>query len=132
MPHRTSLAHSRERHVIAKLFIDLTNEMRKSLVSEKIPKRDTSVGTLLQVGAAIVVGHAEGRPMTVTKIAHYVDLPRSTVQRKLEQLLALGIIVRRGNAYFISQSRASDVSPDYVKRSVRIITEAAKRLAREV
>ncbi|WP_130214492.1 helix-turn-helix domain-containing protein [Bradyrhizobium genosp. SA-3] len=103
-----------------------------SLFGDQTVRRDTGIGTLLMVGAAVVVGHAEARPMNATKISLYVNLPRSTVQRKLDQLQQLGVIVRRGNAYCLSPSRAGNIPPEYVKRSARIITEAAKRLTREV
>ena len=39
---------------------------------------------------AIIVGQAEGRPMTPGKLADYIGMPRSTVIRRL------GVLTRRG------------------------------------
>ncbi|UFW91001.1 hypothetical protein BjapCC829_21660 [Bradyrhizobium barranii] len=57
------------------------------------------------VGFCVFIGHAEGRPMNATKIAHYLDMPRTTVLRKLKELLAAKVIVQRGNFYLIAVGR---------------------------
>lgn len=45
------------------------------------------------------IGSLERKPMQASKIALYADLPRTTVIRKLAQLIARGYVVRRGEAY---------------------------------
>src|SRR5215469_8560244 len=99
MPHRTT-NHGRERLTIAKTFVSLGTEMRLTLhPTENIS--DASVGTLLLVGAAVLIGHLEGRPMTASKLAHFVSLPRTTVLRRVDDLIELGHVVKRGQHYCI-------------------------------
>jgi hypothetical protein len=72
------LKHRDERRAVAQLFIELTRAMRRS-----INETGNVDGGLLLVAAAVMVGHAEDRPMTAAKIAHYVELPRTTVLRRM-------------------------------------------------
>jgi DNA-binding IclR family transcriptional regulator len=90
---------------------------------------DATAGTLLLVSAAVLVGQVEGRPMNVSKLAHYVRLPRTTVLRKLELLIELGLVVRRGQNYCLSDERAKTISLEYLKRAKKIIRDAAHELA---
>jgi len=83
--------------------------------------------SLLLIGSAIMVGHAENRPMNATKIAHYVGLPRSTVIRKLNEFLIAGVIDRHGNVYLLSEERAQNQTK-YVTEAMRIFRAAEKSL----
>ena len=65
---------------VGKAYIALTRVMVDSVFGKKPADH-----SLLLIGSAIMVGHAEDRPMNATKISHYVGLPRSTVIRKLNQ-----------------------------------------------
>lgn len=38
------------------------------------------------ISAAVVIGQAEGRPMTATDISHFLGYPRPTVIRKLRRI----------------------------------------------
>jgi hypothetical protein len=40
------------------------------------------------------------------QFAHYVGLPRSTVIRKLNEFVGVGVIARYGNAHLLSEERA--------------------------
>jgi DNA-binding IclR family transcriptional regulator len=93
-------------------------------------RQDASgIGTLLLVACAVVVGHAERRPMNATKISLYVDLPRTTVLRKLEQLIEHGVVVKHGLNYCIAPERAARSSPNYIQRQTRILKSALLELA---
>src|SRR5215472_15146182 len=119
MPHR-NIAKAQQRHIIAKTFVSLGTEMRSSLLPEQ-DVTDATAGTLMLVSAAVLVGQVEGRLMNVTKLAHYVRLPRTTVLRKLELLTELGLVVRQGQNWRLSDKRAKCISPDYLKRATKII-----------
>jgi DNA-binding IclR family transcriptional regulator len=83
--------------------------------------------SLLLIGSAIMVGHAENRPMNATNISHYVGLPRSTVMRKLKEFLRTGVIARHGNVYLLSEERARNQTR-YVPEAMRIFGAAEKSL----
>lgn len=41
---------------------------------------------------AVMIGHAEGRPMTAAKLAEYVGMARPTAIRRLQELMAVGVV----------------------------------------
>jgi len=49
-------------------------------------------GSDLIVGMAIIIGHADGKPMTATDISNYIGMPRTTVLRRLNLLIANNIV----------------------------------------
>ncbi|MET4238559.1 hypothetical protein [Bradyrhizobium sp. RT10b] len=74
------------------------------------------------VSFCVFIGHAEGRPMNATKIALYLNMPRTTVLRKLKELLAAKIVVQRGNFYLMAVSRQKPPA------SIDKLTALAKKL----
>jgi hypothetical protein len=114
--------HRLERLALAKAYIALTGVMVDSVFGNKPANY-----SLLLIGSAIMVGHAENRPMNATKIANYVGLPRSTVIRKLNEFLRVGAIARQGNVYLLSEERAHNQTK-YVAQAMRIFRAAEKSL----
>ena len=105
MPEAYSIMHRLERLALAKAYIALTHVMVDFVFGEKPADH-----SLLLIGSAIMVGHAENKPMSATKITQYIGLPRSTVIRKLNQFLRDGVIARHGNVYLLSKERALNQS----------------------
>jgi predicted transcriptional regulator len=114
--------HRLERLALAKAYIALTRVMVNSVFGEKPADH-----SLLLIGSAIMVGHAENKPMSATKIAQYIGLPRSTVIRKLNQFLKAGVIARHGNVYLLSKQRAQNQTK-YVTEAMHIFRTAEKGL----
>jgi predicted transcriptional regulator len=122
MPETYSIKHRLERLALAKAYIALTRVMVDSVFGKKPADH-----SLLLIGSAIMVGHAEDKPMSATKIAQYIGLPRSTVIRKLNQFLKAGVIARHGNVYLLSIERAHNQTK-YVTEAMRIFRIAEKDL----
>lgn len=116
------IMHRSERLALAKAYIELTRVMVESVFGKKPADH-----SLLLIGSAIMVGHAENRPMNATKISHYVGLPRSTVIRKLNEFVRTGVVVRHGNVYLLSEERAHNRTK-YVTKAMRIFSTAEKSL----
>jgi predicted transcriptional regulator len=114
--------HRFERLALAKAYIELTRVMVDSVFG-----KDPADHSLLLIGSAIMVGHAENKPMNATKISHYVGLPRSTVIRKLNEFTRIGVVVRHGNFYLLSEERARNRTK-YVTEAMRIFNAAEKSL----
>ena len=60
-------------------------------------------GTRLEtffIGLCVAIGDIDGRPFSVAKIAAYMQVPRTTVIRRLNQLHRWGLIDRRGRHYY--------------------------------
>ena len=116
------ILHRLERLALAKAYIALTRVMVDSVFGEKAADH-----SLLLIGTAIMIGHAENRPLNATKIAHYIGMPRSTVIRKLNEFLRAGVIARQGNVYLLSEERAHNQTK-YVTEAMRIFRTAEKSL----
>jgi CRP-like cAMP-binding protein len=116
------ILHRLERLALAKAYISLNRIMSDSVFGEEPADQ-----SLLLIGCAIMVGHAENKPMNATKIAHYIAMPRSTVVRKLNEFLRAGVIARHGNLYLLSKERA-DNQTKYITEAMRIFRTAEKNL----
>jgi predicted transcriptional regulator len=81
--------------------------------------------------AAVVIGQAESRPMTAHKIAQYVGAPRTTVIRRLDNLVALGAIVRRGTRYYMTTERLHVIASN-VENTARVVIDAGAKLSKMV
>jgi predicted transcriptional regulator len=122
MPETYAIKHRLERLALARAYVSLTRVMADSVFGKKPADH-----SLLLIGSAIMVGHAENKPMSATKIAQYVGLPRSTVIRKLNQSLKAGVIARHGNVYLMSEQRAQNQTK-YVAEAMHIFRIAEKGL----
>ena len=61
-------------------------------------------GTRLEtffIGLCVALGHMDGKPFSVAKIAAYMRVPRSTVIRRLDRLRQWGLIYRQGRRYYL-------------------------------
>ncbi len=109
MPHDIAMRFERNR--LSYLIIELMREIATSLDVTELD----AMGVL--VGCAVCIGHTEDRPMSATKISHFLGVPRTTVIRKLERLIRLDIISRRGHTFVIAPARRGRT--DVVTRLIR-------------
>lgn len=73
---------------------------------------------MLMVLVCVFIGDGEGRPMTATKISHFSGLPRSTVYRRLETLIKIKKIVRRGKNYFYAKNAMNPARDDALREFI--------------
>lgn len=126
MPHRTKFARRDDRLAIAHMLV----EVAKSYHSIIYPEGNFAANIDgVFISACVFIGDAEHKPMSATKIAHYLGMPRTTVLRKLKDLEARDVIRRHGNVYLISPSR-SDKPPvqSKVEKAVRRAAAALSKM----
>jgi DNA-binding IclR family transcriptional regulator len=75
------------------------------------------------------IGDTEGRPMTASKLAAYLDKPRATVTRKLGVLCKQGAIVMNRGHYEVSAETLTRPGPSTTRR-IRTVIEAAAKLSK--
>lgn len=116
--------YTHERNVIARLVIDLFRN-----VSGHEEHWGTKCDQTL-ILCAITIGETEGRPMSATKIAGYVGIPRGTLARKLQQLRDMGWVeVTERRRYLTTAAMKSDEQYGViVARAVASIQQAAREL----
>jgi hypothetical protein len=94
-----------ERLELSRWYLALTRTMHEL----SFPGEPGGFGSNLEmmlVFMGVFIGDAEERPTTATKIANHCGLSRTTVYRRLEQLIARKKVVRDGRCYFIAPGAA--------------------------
>ena len=97
--HWREIKKGRQRLVLCRLMIDLMRGVHAAYAPASEP-----FGTRLEtffVGLCVALGHMDGKPFSVAKIAAYMRVPRSTVIRRLDRLLRWGLIYRQCRRYYL-------------------------------
>ena len=76
------------------------------------------------VSFAVLIGTAEARPMSATKIAGFLGLPRTNVLRSLAKLEKRKFIYRVGHAYLTDLDLLSDRAAKVMPKHARLIAKA--------
>jgi biotin operon repressor len=90
---------ARQRLVLCRLMIDIMRNLHGAYA----PATEPFGGRLetFFIGLCVALGEIEGKPFSVTKIAAYMRVPRTTVMRRLERLQRWGVIYRQGRHYYM-------------------------------
>jgi hypothetical protein len=93
---------------LAQMYIELTLAFHATIYPpDKAPKEPDCHLTLVAV--AVMLGHADGHPMTATQIAKRVQMPHSSVMKRLNVLIRHGMIQCIGRKYYLEPERAATV-----------------------
>jgi predicted transcriptional regulator len=121
------IPRARERMIIAKMVIRILHHHHRAHFTGRVGRSLD----LTAVRLAVLIGHIEGHPLTVTKIAGTIDLSRATVLRKLAQLQKQGLIrcEQRGsrNTYVLEPKRVGTAETD--ARILHEVKQAALALS---
>jgi DNA-binding IclR family transcriptional regulator len=82
----------------------------------------------LLIGAAVYLSTIEGRPLTASKLADYVGMPRASVIRKLRTLIRRGAIERNGKVYCTPTNRLAALRLDDHAALVKLVQASAGHL----
>jgi hypothetical protein len=97
-----------ERSALARMFIELNFAFHTTVFPLDQTPSDPDANLAL-VAVAVMLGHSEGHPMTASQLASYLQMPRTSVLRRLDALLALGLIQRIRGKYYLEPARAKGV-----------------------
>jgi hypothetical protein len=126
-PDMARVLKAKERLTLCRMFVDVAREAH----FEYMPK--LAFGSRLEtlvVGVCVAIGHLDGKPFSATKLAAYLDCPRTSVIRRLDALAKMQIIVRRGTRYFLNEPRVnSDRAIKSHDKVRRIVLKAAGQLS---
>lgn len=105
---RARIVRSRQKHISPELiefgltlsrgYITLTRALHEILLTDTADHFGAE-NEMLLVLLAVYTGDAEGRPMSASKIAGWVGLPRASVYRRLERLMRDKRVERIGLGY---------------------------------
>lgn len=114
---------------LARLWIELTRQLHRS-VAPDLQEQFGSRANLLLIGIAIYLGTIEGRPLTATKLASYVGMPRASVIRRLGILCRRGAVERKGAIYRTPSKRLERLARNEHAALVRLIRSTNEKLGR--
>jgi len=113
-----------ERLSISRLLIELTKTFHKrTFVGSHAGKAFGAEIDIVFVAACVAIGDFEDRPMSASDVSNYIDMPRTTVQRKLDQLVGRDILARDGHKYRLS-GYAVEHGEAFVGLAERVIRKA--------
>jgi DNA-binding IclR family transcriptional regulator len=79
------------------------------------------------IGLCIALGEFEERPFSVTKVAAYMRMPRTTVIRRLDRLQSWGLIYRQGRRYHMRREALNSLlgmrSYQHIRRLLKEATD---------
>ncbi|MGL3208667.1 helix-turn-helix domain-containing protein [Bradyrhizobium sp. BR 1433] len=123
MPPSPKLYH------LACLWVELTRQLHKMIAADLQAKFGSHAGDLL-IDTAVFIGTVEERPMTATKLANYVGMPRPTVIRRLNILRRRGSVERRGSIYRTPAKRLQRVVRKDHGALAKLVCSTHERLSR--
>jgi biotin operon repressor len=125
--HWRKIEKARHRLVLCRMMIDLMRTVHGAYAPASEP-----FGARLEtffIGLCIAVGDLDGRPFSVAKIAAYMQMPRTTVIRRLARLQSWGLLDREGRQYYLHEKTLNSLIGMRSYRQVRrILNEATAEL----
>jgi hypothetical protein len=107
-----------ERMILSDFYVKLWCELTKFVSPQDVP-----------LWSAVFWGHLNGQPMNASKLANVTGLPRSTVRRRLNAMIADGKVLKTSGS---PQKRIYFVPGPMVKRTrahpIHPVTERCKAL----
>ena len=82
------------------------------------------------IGLAVYIGTVERRPMTATKIAAFVGMPRPTVIDRLRVLVRRGSVEKIGTTYFMTAKQVDRMTRRTNGLMVRLVRKVSDELSR--
>jgi hypothetical protein len=111
---------------MARMFVDCLRVIHADAYPSK------HIGASLEemyVSFAVHIGTVEGRPMSATKIAGYLSMPRTNVLRALIELKKKDIVYSVGNVYLTNCDRLSRrITPALMNKQIDTVVRASKQL----
>jgi hypothetical protein len=122
------VAAAQQRLLLCRLMIDIM----RSVHGAYAPATESFGGRLetFFIGLCVALGEFEDKPFSVTKIAAYMRMPRTTVMRRLDQLQRWGLVHRQGHRYHVDRKALNSLLGMRSYRQIRrLLDDAARQLA---
>ena len=125
-PSRIQLA--RERLLMCRLYVGLIRSLNDDYGSDFAGHTDSC--TDRTIGIYVFLKTTMCMPARAATIAQTLKLPRTTVNRRLQELVKRGYVERVGNAYRVTDKVNIPDLQDKLERRIDLILETAAELSR--
>jgi len=122
-----TLLYGLERARVARLVLNLLRTVRNAYTPE-LTLEEASEFLFLMMH--LFIGHAEGRPLSASKLARIAEMPRTTVLRRLAALIELGYLERVGDSYYLTAKSNVPNQRRVLLEHINNIQHAAKELSK--
>jgi DNA-binding MarR family transcriptional regulator len=124
-PPRIELA--RERMLMCRLYLGLIRSMTEDYGAAFAAHTDSS--TFRMIGIYVFLRTVMCSPVSASRIAHALKLPRVIVVRRLQEMVKHGYVERVGNAYRVTDKVNIPDLKNKLQRRMDMIVETAKKLS---
>ena len=124
-PPRIELA--RERMLMCRLYLGLIRSMTEDYGAVFAAHNDSS--TFRTIGIYVFLRTVMCSPVSASRIAHALKLPRVIVVRRLQEMVKHGYVERVGNAYRVTDKVNIPDLKSKLQRRMDMIVETARKLS---
>ena len=124
-PPRIELA--RERMLMCRLYLGLIRSMTEDYGAAFAAHNDSS--TFRTIGIYVFLRTVMCSPVSASRIAHALKLPRVIVVRRLQEMVKHGYVERVGNAYRVTDKVNIPDLKSKLQRRMDMIVETARKLS---
>jgi biotin operon repressor len=124
-PPRIELA--RERMLMCRLYMGLIRGVNEDYGAAFTVQNDSS--TFRMIGIYVFLRTVMCSPVSASKIANSLKLPRVTVVRRLQEMVKHGYVERVGNAYRVTDKVNVPDLKKKLQRRIDMIMDTAKKLS---
>ena len=119
---------ARERMLMCRLYIGLIRGINDDYGAEFAANSDSA--TLRTIGIYVFLRTVMCSPVRASTIAQALKLPRTTVIRRLQDMVKLGHVERVGNAYRVTDKVNIPELQERLQRRIDMIIETARELSK--
>jgi hypothetical protein len=119
---------ARERMLMSRLYLGLIRGINDDYGAEFAVHSDSC--TLRAIGIYVFLRTVTCSPVRAGTIAQALKLPRTTVIRRLQDMLKQGYVERVGNAYRVTDKVNIPELQDRLQRRIDLIIETARELSK--
>jgi len=127
MPHR-QFPMARERLLVARTIIEITKVLQRTYANPGEPLGATR--ELLFVGMCVFIGHLENRPMSASKVARFLEIPRTTALRRLHKLIKRGLVRRSGRFYYVNEAELNKRADASIPKVLQAVIQVGEQLSK--
>ena len=125
-PARLEMA--RERILLSRLYLGLIRSLNDDYGAEFVKQNDSAA--FRTIGIYLFLRTAMCSPVRASTVAQALKLPRSTVLRRLEEMIKQGYVERIGNAYRVTDKVNIPDLQRRLQQRIDMILETARELSK--
>ena len=122
------IAQARERLLMCRLYVGLIRSLNDDYGADFAANNDSC--TLRSIGIYVFLRTLMCSPVRASTIAQALKLPRTTVNRRLQDMMKQGYVERVGNAYRMTDKVNIPGLQDRLQRRIDMILETARELSK--